>query len=343
MRRREFIAVVGSAVACPRAARAQQSGTVTLPKIGFLLAGSPDHCGPTCTAWRPPNTSGVSAPNPLMAGIFTELQRLDWVDGRNAIYEPRFSAGDPERLPSLAADLVGRKVDIIVATGGTVTARAAQRVTTTIPIVALSDDLEGEALVASLAHSGSNTTGVSMFAAELNTKRVELLAEIVPSARRMAALAQSKSDPSLARVAAAARERIIMLVVFEAQGLDRLADALAAVSTAGIDAVNVLASSILHNGRRAVMDHMAASQLPAIYQWPEYAAEGGLMGYGPTQASIARLVAEQVDRVLRGARPAELPGVQPTAFMLAINLKTAKALGLTVPPSLLVRADEVIE
>jgi putative ABC transport system substrate-binding protein len=289
------------------------------------------------------NSSGVSALNPLIAGVFTELRRLDWVDGRTAIYEPRFSAGDPQRFPSLASDLVGRKVDIIVAAAGTATARAAQRVTTTIPIVALSDDLVGEGLVASLAHPGSNTTGVSIFAAELNPKRVELLAEMVPSARRMAALAESKSDPSLARVATAARERSIELAVFEAQGLDRLADVLAAVSTAGVDAVNVLASSILYNGRRAVMDHLATSRLPAIYQWPEYAAEGGLMGYGPTQALISRLVAEQVDRVLKGARPAELPVVQPTTFALAINLKTAKVLGLTVPPSLLARADEVIE
>jgi putative ABC transport system substrate-binding protein len=209
--------------------------------------------------------------------------------------------------------------------------------------VALSDDLQGEGLVASLARPGSNTTGVSIFAAELNTKRLELLAEMVPTARRIAALTQSKSDSSLARVAAAARERHVELVVFEAQDLHQLADALAAISTAGIDAVNVLASSVLYGGRRAVMDHIAGSRLPAIYQWPEYAAEGGLMGYGPTQALISRLVAEQIDRVLKGARPAELPVVQPTTFALAINLKTAKTLGLTVPPSLLARADELIE
>src|SRR5262249_20717923 len=146
-----------------------------------------------------------------------------------------------------------------------------------------------------------------------------------------------------ARVTDTARERNMDLVVFEVKGLDQLADVLAAVSMTGIDAVNVLASSILYNGRRAVMDHMATSRLPAIYQWPEYATEGGLMGYGPTQPLISRLVAEQVDRVLKGARPAELPVVQPTIFTLAINLKAAKALGLTVPPLLLARADELIE
>ena len=171
MRRREFIELLGWVViARPVAARAQQS---TMRRIGFLS-----------------NSSGVSALNPLIAGVFTELRRLEWVDGRNAVYEPRFSAGDPERLPSLASDLVNRNVDIIVAAGGTVTARAAQRVTTTIPM------------------------------------------EMVPSARRVAVLAQSKSDASLARIAAEARERNMDLVVFEAQSLERLADVLAAVSTA---------------------------------------------------------------------------------------------------------------
>jgi putative tryptophan/tyrosine transport system substrate-binding protein len=325
MRRREFIALVGSAVACPRAARAQQSGTVPLPRIGFLG-----------------NSSEASA-NPLIVGIFTELRRLGWVDGRNAIYELRFSAGDPERIPTMATDLVARNVHIIVAMGGIVTVRAAQRVTATIPIVGLASDLEGEGIASLAPRPGSNTTGVSIFAAELNAKRLELLAEMVPTARRIAALTQSKSDLSLARVTAAARERHIDLVVFEAQGLDRLADALAAVSTAGVDAVNVLAASVLYQGRRTIMDHMAASRLPAIYEWPEYAAEGGLMGYGPTQASIGRLVAEQVDRVLRGVRPAELPVVRPTTFTLAINLKAAKALGLTVTPLLLARADELVE
>jgi len=185
MRRREFIALVGSVVAYPRAARAQQSGTVPLARIGFLG-----------------NSSGAST-NLLVVGIFTELRRLDWVDGRNAIYEPRFSAGDPERLPSLAADLVARNVHIIVAMGGIVTVRAAQRVTATIPIVGLASDLEGEAVASLAPRPGSNTTGVSIFAAELNAKRLELLAEMVPTARRIAALTQSKSDPSPARVTAA--------------------------------------------------------------------------------------------------------------------------------------------
>jgi putative ABC transport system substrate-binding protein len=327
MQRRDFIVLLGGAATTwPLFARAQQSGSVNLRKIGFLS-----------------NAAGASALNPLIAGMFTELRRLGWVDGQNVVYEPRFSDGDLERFPGFVADLVSRKVDIIVAAAGSSAVRAAQGAAATIPIVALADDLEGEGLIASLAHPGGNTTGVSIFATELDAKRLELLTEMMPAAKRIAALAQSKSDPSVAKVAAAARERHIDLVVFEASGLDRLGDALAAISTARVDAVNVLASSILYNGRRAVMDHMAASRLPAIYQWPEYAAEGGLVGYGPIQASISRLVAEQVDRILKGARPAELPVVQPTTFALAINLKTAKALDLAIPPALLARADEVIE
>jgi len=166
---------------------------------------------------------------------------------------------------------------------------------------------------------------------------------MVPIARRVAALAESKTRPSVAQVAANAHRLGIELVLIEAHSLDKLDSALDAVATARVDAVNVLASAILFFGRRAIIDRMAASRLPAIYQWPEYAAEGALMGYGPTQALISRLQAELIDRILKGVSPAELPVVQPTTFTLAINVKTARALGLTVPPSLRTRADEVIE
>jgi putative ABC transport system substrate-binding protein len=325
MRRREFIALVGSAVACPHAARAQQSGAVPLPKIGFLS-----------------NNAGEHALTPLMMGMFTELQRLGWVNGRSAIFEPRFAAGDPSRLPGFATDLVDRKVNVIFAAGA-IAAKAAQIATATIPIVALADDMEEAGLVASIARPGSNITGVGIFGSELDAKRLELLMEMVPAARRMAALAESKARPSVAQVAANAHRLGIEFVLIEVPSLDKLDSALDAVATARVDAVNVLASAILYNGRRAIIDRMAASRLPAIYQWPEYAAEGALMGYGPTQALISRLVAELIDRVLKGVSPAELPVLRPTTFELAINLKTAKALGLTVPPSLLARADEVIE
>ena len=324
MRRREFITLLCGAAAWPLTARAQQSGTAKLPRIGVLSNGAGEH-----------------DLNPLIAGMFKELQRLGWVNGKSAIYEPRFSAGDPSRWPGFVTDLVDRKVNVIVAAGGA--AKAAQIATTMIPIVALADDMEEEGLVASIARPESNITGVSIFGSELDEKRLELLKEMVPAARRMAALAESKTRPSVAQVAATAHRLGIELVLIEAPSLNKLDSALDAVAKARVDAVNVLASSILYNRRRAIIDRMAASRLPAIYQWPEYAAEGALIGYGPTQALISRQWAELIDRVLKGVSPAELPVLRPTKFELAINLKTAKALGITIPPSLLARADGVIE
>jgi putative tryptophan/tyrosine transport system substrate-binding protein len=330
MKRREFLTIAGvAAVFAPLAGFAQetgqkQSGTAKLPGIGILS-----------------NAAG-EASTPLIAGVFTELQRLGWLNGRSAIYEPRFSAGDPSRFPGFATDLVDRKVNVIFA-ASQVAAKAAQSATATIPIVALADDMEEAGLVTSIARTGNNITGVSIFGSELDEKRFELLVEMVPAARRMVVLAESKTRPSVTQVAANAHRLGIELVLIEAPSLDKLDSALDAVARAGVDAVNVLASAILYNGRRAIIDRMAASRLPAIYQWPKNVAEGALMGYGPTQALISRQLAELIDRVLKGVSPTELPVLRPTKFELAINLKTAKALGLTVPPSLLARADEVIE
>jgi putative tryptophan/tyrosine transport system substrate-binding protein len=188
VKRREFLGLLGgAAVASPRVGRAQQLGSASLRKIGFLS-----------------NAPGASALNPLIAGVFAELQRLGWVDGQNVVYEPRFAAGDVERFSGFVADLVSRKVGIIVAAAGAHAVRAAQRAAPTIPVVAMADDLQGDGLVDSLAHPGSNTTGVSIFATELDAKRLELLAEMVPGARRVAALSESKSDLSVPKVAATA-------------------------------------------------------------------------------------------------------------------------------------------
>src|SRR5262245_19591930 len=222
------------------------------------------------------SSAGEHALTPLNSGVFTELQRLGWVNGKNAIHELRFSAGDPSRSPGLATDLVDRKVNVIFASGGA--AKAAQIVTGTIPIVALSDDMEGSGLVAIIARPERNITGISIFGSELDEKRLELLMEMVPAARRVAALVESKTRASVARVAANVHRLGIELVLIEAPSLDKLDSALNAVATAKVDAVNVLTSAILYNGRRAIIDRMAASRLPAIYQWPEYLAEGALMG-----------------------------------------------------------------
>src|SRR5262245_15048506 len=330
MRRREFLTIVsGAAVFVPLSGLAQETGRkqagAKLPEIGFLT-----------------NSAGEHDLNPLTARIFAELQRIGWVNGRSAIYEPGFAAGDPSRVPGFATDLVDRKVNVIFA-GNHAAAKAAQIATATIPIVALAGDMEEAGLVASVARPGSNITGVSIFGSELDEKQLELLLEMVPAARRMAALTDSKTRPSVARVAANAHRLGIELVLIEAPSLDKLDSALDAVATARVDAVNILASAVLYQGRRAIIDRMAASRLPAIYEWPDYAAQGALMGYGPTQALISRLVAELIDRVLKGVSPAKLPVLRATKFELAINLKTAKALGITVPPTLIARADEVIE
>src|SRR5262249_55864795 len=203
MRRREFITLLSGAAAWPLTARAQQSGTAKLPRIGFLF-----------------NAAGEHSLTPFNSGMFTELQRLGWVNGKNAIYELRFSAGDPSRWPGFVSDLVDRKVNVIVAAGGA--DKAAQIATTTIPIVALADDMEEEGLVASIARPENNITGVSIFGSELDEKRLELLREVVPAARRMAALAESKTRPSVAQVAANAQRLGIELVLIEAPSLNKL-------------------------------------------------------------------------------------------------------------------------
>src|SRR5262245_20473470 len=266
MRRREFLTIVsGAAVFVPLSGLAQEtdrkrSGTAKLPGIGVLTSSACEH-----------------DLNPLTARIFAELQRIGWVNGRSAIYEPRFAAGDPSRFPGFATDLVDRKVNVIFA-GNHAAAKAAQIATATIPIVALAGDMEEAGLVASVARPGSNITGVSIFGSELDEKRLELLMEMVPAARRVVGLTDSKASPSVARVAAHAHRLGIELVLIEAPSLDKLNGALDAVATARVDAVNVLASAVLYQGRRAIIDRMAASRLPGIYEWPEYAAEGAVMG-----------------------------------------------------------------
>jgi putative tryptophan/tyrosine transport system substrate-binding protein len=285
--------------------------------------------------------------NPLEGNLITdailaELEHLGWVDGRSAELDYRIAGAQLTGLPALADALVERKVDIIIAPSP-LTAQAAQRATATIPIIGLADDMQGSRLVGSLAHPGGNITGVSIFAAELDAKRLALLIEMVPTARRVAALVDSRSAPSVPQVDAAARALGRELVLIEARNRDEIDAALDAIAAASVDAVNVVGSSILHAAHQTIIDRMAAAKLPAIYQWPEYAQKGALAAYGPRQALIGKLVAEQVDRVLRGEAPEALPIVQPTTFEFAINLKAAKALGLSFSPTLLARADEVIE
>jgi putative ABC transport system substrate-binding protein len=318
--RREFITLLGgAAVTWPLAARAQEPGRI------YRLGG----------------LTNIPRTAPHFVALFDELRRAGFVEGRNLVVAGwTFRA---EQFPEMAAELVKAKVDVIVCAGN-VAIRTTQKATTTIPIMAITDDMVGSGLVHSLARPDGNTTGVSILASELDVKRLEILHEFVPQARRIAVLADPTTISTRAQLASAARDLGVDLVPFEAQSLDEIGRALDAVAGAKVEAVNVLASPILFANRRIIIDRAAALRLPAIYQWPEIAEEGGLFAYGPRIVQIFRQTfTRQLIKVLQGAKPIDLPVEQPTTFELVINLKTARAIGLSVPPTFLNRADEVIE
>jgi putative tryptophan/tyrosine transport system substrate-binding protein len=326
MERRSFIMLLaGVAISRPRKVLAQPAqGTQHHPIIGWL-------------------GSVPMRPNPIGDEIAAELVRLGWIEGKTATYDVRHAPSDLSKLPAIAAELANRPVTVILAPSP-LGAAAAQRATRTIPIIALADDMQASDLVASISRPGANTTGVSIFASELNVKRLALLVELVPTARRIAVLTESKTGPSMAQLETAARELRVELVVVEARNSGEIDRALDAIARSSVQAVNVLASVIFHGVRKTIVPWLEAAGLPAIYQWPEYPREeGALIAYGPRQALIGRLVAAQVDRVLRGAAPASLPVLQPTTFDLAINLRAARKAGLTPPAALLAQANEVIE
>jgi putative tryptophan/tyrosine transport system substrate-binding protein len=321
MRRREFITLIGGAAAAwPLAAHAQEAGRMY--RIGGLAAA--------------PRTDD------RYLALFDELRRAGFAEGRNLVvagWESR-----PERFAERAAELVNAKVDALFCGGGNTAIRAAQQASVTTPIVGVTDDMVGSGLVRSLAHPGANTTGVSILASELDVKRLQILHEFFPSTRRIAVLADPTTISTREQLAAAAQAISVDLVWFEASSPDEIARALDALALAKVQALNVLASPILFANRRPIIDRVAGLRLLAIYQWPEMAEEGGLLAYGPRNVQILReIVAKLLIKVLRGTPPAELPVEQPTKFELAINLKTANALGVTVPPAMVARADQVIE
>jgi putative ABC transport system substrate-binding protein len=292
--------------------------------------------------------SPLSGPSPLFEAFQQRLRELSYIEGQNLILEDRYAEGRPERLPDLAAELVQLKVDVIVAEG-TAAIRAAQHATRTIPIVmAASADPVGEGLVASLARPGGNITGLSFLGAELPGKRLEILKETVPQSTRIAVLANPAFPAYASRMhnlTMAARALGLHLHVVEVRRADELDTAFAAVTRAGADAVIVMEDAVLLNSQRGrvVADLAAQSRLPVMYSWREWVVAGCLMSYGPSRREYGRLIAVYVDKILKGANPADLPVEQATKFELVINLKTAHALGLTIPPSLLFQADEVIQ
>ena len=270
-----------------------------------------------------------------------DMAALGWKENDNVEFVFAWADGRNEALPKLAADMAARGVDVIL-TFGPAGARAAQSATPTIPIVAMADDLVGAGLVKSMARPGGHTTGVSILGTELDAKRLEILHEVSPAARRIGVLHDPSVPESISNVKAAGRSLNIELVFAPAQTKAKIAEAIRTLIEARVAAVNVLASANLNTFRTEQIAAFAQARLPAIYQWPETAEQGGLIGYGPRNTTVYGHVAALVNKVLRGAKPADLPVEQPTKFELIINGKTAKALGLTIPQSLLLRADEVI-
>jgi putative ABC transport system substrate-binding protein len=321
MRRREFITLLGGAVAWPLAASAQQD---RVPVVGVLRPNRKDVLETFAEPFR------------------RYMKAIGWEEGRNIRFLFVWTEARSERAPALVSELVAQNVDLIV-TFGDPAIRAAQRATQTIPIVGMTDDMVGSGLAASLARPGGNTTGVSILASELDVKRLEVLHDFVPQARRIAVLGDPTTISTRAQLAKAARELDVELVPFEAGSPDELGRALDGIAVVKIEAVNVLASPFLQVSRPQIIGRMRDHRLPAIYQWPESAEDGGLLAYGPRQLLCYRHVISLVDKILRGAKPADLPIEQPSKFELVVNLKTANALGLTMSPTLLLRADEVIE
>ena len=324
MRRREFITLLlgGAAAAWPLAASAQEPGRTY--RLGGLSQSPRDA--------------------PFLVALFDELRRLGFIEGQNLIIDGRGYGVRIGQFAEIAAELVKVQVDAIYCAGDAAI-RAAQRATATIPILAIADDMVAAGLVRSLAKPGGNTTGVSIFATELDGKRQDILIEAVPGLRRMAALADlNKAAAKLDALQEAARARGIELSIHAVANPDEIVRAIGAAKTSEAAALNVLASPLLNAYRRVIIERAAVLRLPAIYQWPETAEEGGFAAYGPRIIQLYReAMARQLGRLLRGARPADLPIEQPSKFELVINLPTARALGLEVPPALLTRADKVIE
>jgi putative ABC transport system substrate-binding protein len=328
MRRRDFIIFLAGAMAAwPRAVRAQQKA---MPVIGVLNTGSP---GPSSA--------------PFMAALRQGLSEAGYVEGQNLAIEYRWAEGSYDRLPALAADLVGRKVDLIVSQGGTPAALAAKSATSTIPIVFRGGaDPVAEGLVASLARPGGNLTGVSVLVDELTAKRLELLSELVPQARVIALLVNptnAASERVIRDVQEAARVKGVQLPILKAGTESEIDAAFASLVQLHAGALLVAADPFLSSRREQLVALASRHAVPAIYAWREFAASGGLISYGPSLTAAFRLVGIYAGKVLKGAKPADLPVQQPTTFELVINLKTAKELGITVPHSMLIRADEVIE
>jgi ABC-type uncharacterized transport system substrate-binding protein len=324
--RRDFIKVVaGSAVAWPLAVRAQQSG---MPVVGFLHYASPDTFAHIAEAVR------------------QGLKEAGYVEGQNVTIEYRWADGHYDRLPALAAELVRRQVTVITA-GGNVAAQAAKAATTVIPIVFTSGaDPVWSGLVQSLSRPGTNLTGASLVAAELAVKRLEVIRELLPHARTVAMIANPNypgAESEVAEVEVAGRGIGLQIQKVMAGDVPALETAFTTISQLRVDAVTVGTDGFFIARREQIAALASRYALPGIYPFPDFPVAGGLASYGASLADAYRQAGVYAGRVLKGAKPADLPITQPVKFELVINLKTAKALGLTIPAAVLARADEVIE
>jgi len=326
MKRREFITVLGStALAWPLAARTQER---TMPVIGFLVAGSP---------------SGVQAP---IAEFHRGLYEAGFVEGQNVAVEYRFAEGQLDRMPALAADLVRRQVAVIFASSNS-GVLAAKEASATIPIVfSMGGDPVQLGLVASLNRPGGNITGISQMTTTLEAKRLGLLHELIPKATAIAALVNpnySAAETQVREVQEAATRLHVQIIVLNANAESDFDAAFKNLAQQGAGALLVCGSPFFYSWREQIVALAARHAVPAIYEWREFAAAGGLMSYGTKLTDAYHQGGVYTARILKGAKPAELPVVQSSNFELVINLKTAKDLLLTVPRSLLIQADEVIE
>src|SRR4051794_6864664 len=325
MRRREFITLVGGTlVAWPMPARAQQA---KLPTIGYLGSGS------------------LEGQREWAAAFVQRLRELGWLEGRTVIIEYRWAEGRSERFAEAASEFVRLKVDVLLA-GGTEATLAAKRATSVIPIVfPLAGDPIGTGIVASLGRPGGNVTGLSNLSSDLSAKRLALLREALPAVRRLAILANadySGGVTEMAEIASAARTLGIEVVPAAIRRAEDIAPAIEALKDRA-EALYVMGEPFVNTHRLRINIFALAGRLPTMHGQREYVEAAGLMSYGPNFPDLNRRAAEYVDKILRGAKPADLPVEQPTKFDLVINLVTARALGITLPATLLARADAVIE
>ena len=325
MRRRELVLMLAGVMTAAPAVQAQQKA---MPVIGFLSGASPDTAGP--------------APTPFRQG----LSEAGYVEGQNLAIEYRWAEGRFDRMPALIADLVGRKVDVIAITAGTLTVQLAKDATSTIPIVFFTGDPVAVGLVASLARPGGNLTGVSDMNVELLPKRFELLSELAPQARVMGLLVYSNSPSAeriISEVQAATRAKGVEILILKVSSENEIDSAFATLVQRQAGALLIGPNAFFFIRRDQLAALALRHAVPAIFDAREFPAAGGLASYGASLRAANRQLGIFAGRILKGAKPADLPVEQPTTFELVVNLNTAKALGLTVPPSILSRADEVIE